>query len=431
MARRDKPDDRALDLSYGPGSSTTDLAGVHIVGRLSVAAGEGDDTLTADGVRVGRSGAGPGNQAGSVSVTGGKGTLTVTTDGSAFPATSLAARGAIALTATDGSFAALSATSPEDVRMDLTSSFVRRELTANAGPEAAAVVALAGDGTMTGRLAVTGGSAEATIADAPAAFIGGLNVVGRTAARFATDGSTVQVGGPAAVRATAGMATLTAGGEQVTFLKNLLVAGQSTDVAFDTSGVGTAVSAVHGNWTVTGGKGSDAVRATENFRVGGDVRLSPGGGDNTVVLGGDAAALIVGGRLDMATGGGADAVTLTRMTVNGPVSIVTGAGSDSLGIQGASVYRRAVAIDQGTGDDTAAIGKEAGGVVFNGVVTLMQGAGADTMSVEASDDSTGVAFNVAGSRVDGGAGADTLTEAVIQAGIGANVRFVNYEVPGE
>jgi hypothetical protein len=30
----------------------------------------------------------------------------------------------------------------------------------------------------------------------------------------------------------------------------------------------------------------------------------------------------------------------------------------------------------------------------------------------------------------GGAGEDVLTEAVIQAGIGANVRFVNYEVPG-
>jgi hypothetical protein len=420
----------ALDLSYGPGNSTTELTGIHVTGRLAVAAGEGDDTLTTSNMRVGRPAPGQGNQTGTMSVTSGKGTLTVTTEASAFPATALSARGALALTAADGGFAALTAVSPADVQMSLDSVFVRRELCATAGPDSAASVALAGDGTSTGRLKVTGGSAEATIADAPAAFVGGLDVIGRTAARFATDGSTVQVGGPAAVRATAGTATLAAGGDQVTFLKNLFVSGQATDVAFDTAGTGTAVSVVHGDLIVTGGAESDSVRATENLRVGGDVRLALGGGDNTVALGGEAAALTLNGRLDVVTNGGADAITLTRMTVGGPVSIITGAGNDTLGIHGASMFKRAVTIDQGAGDDTAALGTEGGGVVFNGVVTLRQGAGADTMAVEASDDATGVAFNQAGSRVDGGAGEDVLTEAVIQAGIGANVRFVNFEVPG-
>ncbi|HVK11120.1 MAG TPA: hypothetical protein VM597_20290, partial [Gemmataceae bacterium] len=375
----------ALDLSYGPGNSTTDLAGVHIVGRLAVAAGEGDDALTTEDVRVGRPGPGPGNQIGSVQVNGGKGALTVTAESSAFPATTVSARGAVALSATDGSFAALAATSPADAQVELTSTPVRRDLTVTAGPDGAAGVALSGEGTSTGRLTVSGGTAEATIADSPLAFVGGLTVTGRTEAEFAADGSAVQVGGPAAVRATAGTASLSAGGERVTFLKSLIVSGNGTDVSFDTTATGTDMSAVHGDFIVTGGKQSDTVKATENFRVGGDVRLALGGGDNVVALGGEAAALLIGGRLDVLGGEGADEMTLTRLIANGPVSIVTGGGADTVGIQGASVYRRSVFIDQGAGDDALAIGTESGGVVFTGPVTIRQGPGADTLAVEASD----------------------------------------------
>ena len=48
-----------VDLSFGEGGSTTTLGHLDILGRLNLIAGEGDDSLTTDDVRIGRP-AGPG-----------------------------------------------------------------------------------------------------------------------------------------------------------------------------------------------------------------------------------------------------------------------------------------------------------------------------------------------------------------------------------
>ena len=77
-----------------------------------------------------------------------------------------------------------------------------------------------------------------------------------------------------------------------------------------------------------------------------------------------------------------------------------------------------------------AFGTEADGVLFNGLVSIRQGAGDDRMNANVAGDATGVAFKVPGSRIDGGIGTDTLTQMLIDVGIGANVRFLNYETRG-
>lgn len=418
-----------VDLNYGEGNSTTELNALMIGDSLKIIAGEGEDTVTTDGVHIGQPVGGSGALSGSVQMNGGKGPLTVTTIDSAFPATTLTARGNLSLTVTGGSYNGLAMTTPGDASASFTDAFVRRDVSVAAGPAGAATLAFAGQDVSAGQVKVRGGAAAVTIADAPTAYLGGLDVVGKSA-RFETDGSDVRVGGAAVVRATHGSATMSAGGTRMDFLKGLTVAGSdAVAVSFATTGTGTQASSVGGHLIVSGGAQNDVVQTNGNFRVGGDVRVTTGAGDDRIELGGEDATSTIGGRLTVATGVGDDTIVLTRLIVGGATAIDTGGGNDTVALQNDSTYRGAVAIDQGAGDDTLVVGTDAGGVKFNKLVTAYQGGGNDTLAVGLTDDGTGVTFNRVGSQFHGGAGMDTLTEGGVEAsGLEVNVAFTGYEL---
>lgn len=422
-----------VHLALGEGGSTTTLSGLDILGRMNLAAGEGDDSLTTDDVRIGRPAGFAGARTGSVTVSGGKGAMTVETTDSALPATTLSARGPATWNALNSSFVSLSATSGDSAQVAFTDSFALRGVSVTGGPKGAAKLSLTGANQVsTGPVAVRGGDAEVTITDAPAAHLGKLDVVGWNTARFATDGSAVQVDGQASVKATHGTATMSAAGHQAEFLKGLTVHGwDATNVSFATTGTGEEASSIAGDLVITGGKGDDVVRVNEHLQVDGHMRVSAGAGSNLIDLGGETTGMIVSGRMTLTTAQGDDDIKLRQMDVRGPVSIFSGEGADQLSLQGPSLFAGAVLIDQGGGSDSMAVGTESQGVRFNGPVSIRQGTGDDRMTLDASPgDASGVAFAVPGSRIDGGSGTDTLNQTLIEAGIGANVRFVNYENRG-
>jgi hypothetical protein len=157
-----------VDLSFGEGGSSTTLANLDILGRLNLVAGEGDDSLSTDDVRIGRP-AGPGPVlSGSVSLSGGKGAMTVETTDSAFPITTLTARGPVTWNAHDSSFISLSASSPDGAQVTFADSSATRGVSVTGGPKGTARFWLSGENPVfIGPVAVRGSDAEVAIADAP------------------------------------------------------------------------------------------------------------------------------------------------------------------------------------------------------------------------------------------------------------------------
>jgi hypothetical protein len=417
-----------MSLKVGDGGSATTLSNLDVLGRMTLSAGDGDDTLSMDHVRVGQPSGPGGVQAGSTQVSGGKGGLLVDLTNGTMPTMGLSAVGPVQMTATGSNFAALTATSRDSAQVSFTDTIAFRGVTVTGGPKAAAGFAMSGDHAAVGPVTVHGGDADVEVSDASAGRIGTLDVLGSTSARFDADGSVLRVDGPASVKATAGTATLSAAGTQVLWAKNLSVSGwDHSEVSFNTTGADEAVSRIGGSLVITGGKGDDSVRANENLHVAGDLRMALGDGANTVSLGGDVPGMAVDGQVSIKTGKDSDSILLQNFAVRGPMSISTGAGDDYLNIQGQSTIMSTVAMDQGAGADTMAIGTEADGVTFEGVVSIRQGTGDDQMIVGVPDDPAAVTFSVPGSRIDSGAGTDTLAQSVAWAGKKGNVEFLHYE----
>jgi hypothetical protein len=153
--------------------------------------------------------------------------------------------------------------------------------------------------------------------------------------------------------------------------------------------------------------GDDVVRidAFANFLVPGSVAVNLGAGNNTLNLqtsgrlalgsldvvgaaGNDAVAVaggvrtgsVVTGTTSIALGGGADAVTLRRITF-GAVSVTTGDGADTLTIDD-STFSNTFSAALGTGNDTIRLGRFAGSaspVDFRRTVSINAGAGDDSL----------------------------------------------------
>jgi hypothetical protein len=417
-----------MSLKVGDGGSATTLSNLDVFGRMTLSAGDGDDTLSMDHVRVGQPSGPGGVQAGLAQVFAGKGALSVDLTSGTMPSMSLSAAGAVQLTATGSNFAALTATSGDSAQVSFADTIAFRGVTVTGGPKARAGFSMSGDHAAVGPVSVHGGDADVEVTDAPAGRIGTLDVLGSTSARFGTDGSVLQIDGPASVKATAGTAALSAAGTQVLWAKNLSVSGwDHSDVSFDTTGTGDSSSRIGGSLIVTGGQGDDSVLANENLHVAGDLRMALGDGTNTVILGGEVPGMAVDGQVSIKTGKDSDSILLQNFAVRGPMSISTGAGDDNLNIQGQSTFKSTVAIDQGAGTDTMAIGTAADGVLFAGVVNIQQGTGDDQMIVGVPNDQAAVTFAVPGSRIDGGAGTDALAQSVVWVGKKENVEFLHYE----
>ena len=386
-----------VKLNLGDGDNILDLTttGRIGLGGLSVAAADGIDTVTVAGGANSSVG-------GTAKFTYGAGGSTTTLDGVGFTGVSVVAGDAIG--------------TPNTVVV--TNTTVARTLSANLGNSFPAVLDVTG--STLGGLTATGYAVSSILTDTTVTgnvlfkngYSAALAARGLTARNVTmispnpsldVDDDPVLVNTPTTIN---GNLTLTA--------------SAWTEVAFDTD----TLSEVKGNVTVKGGWFSDAFVTNEQFKVGKNLSLTLGGGDNLVVLGNGAGEVTVGGNLTIKGGTGNDLVALDRVRVTGAAKVQTFGGVDELSIETGSTFLKTFTADLGSGDDTILIAQATGSpapVTFAGKATIKAGTGndflllgLDTDPANGGDANSRVAFNGAGSVVDGGAGLNLFDDFTAQ-----------------
>ena len=212
------------------------------------------------------------------------------------------------------------------------------------------------------------------------------------------------------VALTAALASFGATGGGTTVGGNLTLTGTGwTTASFQT----TTLSEVKGNVTIKGGWYNDSFEANAQFKVGKNLGLTLGGGDNLVSVGDGSIAVPVGGNLKVTGGAGADAVSLDRVTVAGTTGLTTLAGADYLSIENGSTFTKAFSADLGSGDDEISVAQltgSAAAVTFRTKAKILAGTGNDLLALgldsvsSGGDASSRVDFLGAGHVLDGGLG---------------------------
>jgi hypothetical protein len=218
-----------------------------------------------------------------------------------------------------------------------------------------------------------------------------------------------------------------AGGDSITFSGAMLVGGsviaalgEGTN-SFDSNLLGAGVNSIGGGFTYTGGASGDGV-SLDGTSIGRNVTVTlgeSGGASQALNVGTKApSGVTVFGSLKVTGGSRTDNVVLHRLYVGNALTVSTGAGVDTVGMDDVGVAGISL-IDLGVGNDSLflemASADSAGNLgspsTFGGVFTLKAGDGNDTVSL--SNDASATTFAHFGDRVVlvGGAGADTLGTA--------------------
>lgn len=345
----------AVAVALGDGNNTFDLttAGKIDLGSLVVTGGDGADTVTVV------AGDGTGSRvAGAATFAFGPGGSTTTLAEVAFGST-------VRVTAGDAVGV------PNSV--EATDVTVARPFTAVLGNSFPALVTFAGS-TVAG-LTVTGNAVGASLANST--VTGNLTLKGVYQADVQADGATVTGG----LTLSAALASFAATGAGTTVNGNLALTGTGwTTTSFQT----TTLSEVKGNVTVKGGWFNDSFEANAQFKVGKNLSLLVGGGDNTVTVGDGTVRVPVGGNLKVIGGAGADTVSLDNVIVVGATSILTGSGTDYLSIENGATFAKTFTADLGTGDDEISIAQLAGAtaaVTFSAKAKILAGTGNDVLAL--------------------------------------------------
>ncbi|MBQ8963249.1 MAG: hypothetical protein IJ089_05575 [Clostridia bacterium] len=155
--------------------------------------------------------------------------------------------------------------------------------------------------------------------------------------------------------------------------------GGSAEIQTGAGNDSVTATANGGSVTVVTGAGDDSVTAKVN---GGSAGIRTGEGNDTVnaTFGGNDAPV----RMDIDTGSGDDAVKLTDDANQGTVSIVTGAGDDSVEVDAHTAGNGGIGVDTGAGDDTVTLNNTGSAPNPIGKLTVSLGAGNDTANVDVS-----------------------------------------------
>jgi hypothetical protein len=145
----------------------------------------------------------------------------------------------------------------------------------------------------------------------------------------------------------------------------------------------TANFFVPGSVAVNLGEGTNSLSLQTAGRIVlGSLAVAGGTGNDAIaVAGGFGTGSIITGAASIGTGGGANAVTLRRVAVGGPVAVATGDGADTLTID-ASTFFNTFTANLGAGNDAIRIAQARGSatpVEFRGTVSVHAGAGNDTL----------------------------------------------------
>jgi hypothetical protein len=145
----------------------------------------------------------------------------------------------------------------------------------------------------------------------------------------------------------------------------------------------TANFFVPGSVAVNLGEGTNSLSLQTAGRIVlGSLAVAGGTGNDAIaVAGGFGTGSIITGAASIGTGGGANAVTLRRVAVGGPVAVATGDGADTLTID-ASTFFNTFTANLGAGNDAIRIAQARGSatpVEFRGTVSVHAGVGNDTL----------------------------------------------------
>jgi hypothetical protein len=257
-----------------------------------------------------------------------------------------------------------------------------------------------------------------------------------TGGRLTADGPIILDGASARFRAGAGTSAVLGGLDITGTATSAVVDVAATSFSVNRPSVVTGKSSVDfvvrpdqfgvfdGGLRVTGGSGADRVEMSSQMAVLGDLVARLGAGDDVVALAGTADRSTAV-HLVVATGSGADRVTLDGLQVAGRTTIQTGTGADMLSVP-AGKYMSPFEADLGADDDAIRIGDVPGGKVrFNRRVTIRAGDGNDTLALGLSPAAGGepqvfVELFGEGNRITGGAGVNLFDD---EAGQFADVDF--------
>jgi hypothetical protein len=378
-----------------------------VPGAVAVVLGDGDNTL--DFTTTGKI------ELGTLAVTGGDGSDTVTVvagDGTASRVVGAAAftygPGGSTTTLAEVAFGSTIKVTAGDAvgipnTIDATDVTTAKAVTANLGNSFPALVSFTGS-TVAG-LTVSGNAVGASLVSS--AVNGNVTLKGVYQADLQAEAATVT----GSVALTAALASFAAAEAGTTINGNLTLTGSGwTTASFQT----TTLSEVKGSVTVKGGWFNDTFETNALFKVGKNLGLSLGGGDNTVSIGDGSAAVAVGGNAKVTAGAGADSVSFDRVAVTGTTGVTTLSGRDYLSIENGSTFTKAFTADLGTGDDEISIAQltgSAAAVTFGAKSKIGAGTGNDVLmlglenSVAAGGDANSrAAFMGTGHVLDGGLG---------------------------
>jgi hypothetical protein len=291
------------------------------------------------------------------------------------------------------------------------SSFQAANVTANGGTATTAngftVISKARSATIT-----AGGNAFTVNGDAT--VTGYLNATINETAGTITTNNVKRGAGDTASVTPAGTSFTANGGFQVT-------GKLATNVTFGTS----STSELKGKIAITGGALGDTFTASSKFKADQSMSLKFGNGDNSVTIGDKSGAAGVVGDLSIATGIGADTITIRQTSVGDKVSILTSSGIDGLTIDDGAVFTGKFTTDLGSSDDTITVAQDTaaqgspGPVLFNGLTNLLGNTGNDTLflgkatGAPGADSKSAVQF-AASSIVDGGLGLNVFDPTTAQ-----------------
>jgi len=382
-----------MTFQLGDGSNSVALNSFKSVGPLKISAGDGHDSLTIENVDL----------------------IVANTVDKPAPITAQMGGGAATMSLINATVGAVTLASKGDASL-FANGVTTGAMTVAAGRHSSALTDFDSAAIVKGNLTVRGNSANLFVgAGDSLSVLGSLNVQGAASASMDSDGTT-EVAHGLTVQATAGHAQLNATGTEMTVGGNLMISGaQGVGVSLHTANL----SSVKGNATFKGGPSADDVNVGAQFKVGKNLSIALGGGDNQIHMVGPTTTPGVGGNLSITTGAGADQVILDGLSVAGKTSVVTGAGADTLSILSGSTFTGATTINLGTGDDVLSIappGGAAGPVTFTGKLTAGLGAGNDSLILgSAGDGANGnVVFGTAANKINGGLGNDLFNNVAGQ-----------------
>jgi len=264
---------------------------------------------------------------------------------------------------------------------------------------------------------------------------GNLTLAGTEhASVFSNPGTTLEVTGTMSIAAGNGTVYFQFQGTELFVGQDLIVKGQYSEVLHV---VPATASGIGRNVTFTLGNDDDTLIVNENLAVLRNVTINAGAGNNSIGLGTNTANFAVGGNLRISALGGDDSVTLSRPAVTGTTRITTGAGADLLQMNGLGTFTGATTIDLGTGDDTWNAANDPATstdrVTFTGTVTAKLGAGNDTLRLgvavaSGGNANTTVDFSTSSAnKIDGGTGLNFYDDEAAQ--LTGTVAIVNFTDP--